>query len=78
MQEEHPRALRKFCSRIRKIVETVRSYLTEGFAIAGIRVYDEWHFQHCLIRKLLSHTVMVFLNLKLGRDLLDLDSLVPT
>ncbi|MDT5121189.1 MAG: hypothetical protein QOC96_671, partial [Acidobacteriota bacterium] len=32
--------------------------------------------QHRLIRKVLSHTVMVFLNLQLGRDPLDLDGLV--
>jgi Transposase DDE domain len=76
MKEEHPRPLRKFCSRIRKIVETVGSHLTERFAVAKIRVHDLWHFQHRLIRKILSHTVMVFLNLQLGRDPLDLDGLV--
>ncbi len=76
MREEHPKALRKFCSRIRKIVETVGSHLTERFAVDAIRVHDLWHFQHRLIRKVLSHTVMVFLNLQLGRDPLDLDGLV--
>ncbi len=76
MKEEHPKALRKFCSRIRKIVETVGSHLTERFAVAAIRVHDIWHFQHRLIRKVLAHTVMVFLNLQLGRDPLDLDGLV--
>lgn len=76
MTEEHPIALRKFCSRIRKIVETVGAHLTERFAVAKIRVHDIWHFQHRLIRKVLSHTVMVFLNLQLGRDPLDLDGLV--
>jgi hypothetical protein len=76
MAVEHPRALRKFCSRIRKIVETVGSHLTERFAVAKIRVHDLWHFQHRLIRKVLAHTVMVFLNLQLGRDPLDLDGLV--
>lgn len=76
MKEEHPRAVRKFCSRIRKIVETVGSHLTERFAVARIRVHDVWHFQHRLIRKVLAHTVMVFLNLQLGRDPLDLDGLV--
>ncbi len=78
MTEEHPKALRKFCSRIRKIVETVGSHLTERFAIAKIRVHDIWHFQHRLIRKVLAHTVMVFLNLQLGRDPLDLDGLVSS
>ena len=76
MKEEHPKALRKFCSRIRKIVESVGSHLTERFAIDSIRVHDLWHFQHRLTRKVLSHTVMVFLNLQLGRDPLDLDGLV--
>jgi len=76
MTQEHPTELRKFCSRIRRIVETVGSHLTERFAVARIRVHDVWHFQHCIIRKVLAHTVMVFLNLKLGRDPLDLDGLV--
>lgn len=78
MREEHPTALRKFCSRVRKVVETVGSHLTERFAIAKIRVHDLWHFQHRLIRKVLAHTVMVFLNLELGRDPLDLDGLVTS
>jgi len=76
MKEEHPRALRKFCSRIRKIVETVGSHLTERFAISKIRVHVIWHFQHRLIRKVLAHTVVVFLNLQLKRDPLDLDGLI--
>ena len=76
MPEVHPKELRKFCSRIRKIVETVGSHLTERFGVGRIRVHDLWHFQHRLIRKVLSHTVMVFLNLQLKRDPLDLDGLV--
>jgi hypothetical protein len=76
MVQQHPRSLRKFCSRIRKLVETVGSHLTERFAIGKIRVHDLWHFQHRVIRKILSHTVMVFLNLQMGRDPLDLDGLV--
>jgi hypothetical protein len=76
MKEEQPTALRKFCSRVRKIVETDGSHLTERFAVDATRVHDLWHFQHRLIRKVLSHTVMVFPNLQLGRDPLDLDGLV--
>ena len=78
MKEEHPRALRQCCSRIRKIVETVGSHLTERFGVGKIRVHDLWHFQHRLIRKVLAHTVLVFLNLQLGRDPLDLDGLVTS
>ncbi len=76
MTEHHPPALLKFCRRIRKLVETVGSHLTERFAVDAIRVHDLWHFQHRLIRKVLAHTVMVFLNLRMGRDPLDLDGLV--
>jgi hypothetical protein len=71
----HPHLL-KACKRIRKCVETVGSQLTERFAIARIRVRDLWHFQQRLIRKILAHTVVVFLNLQAGRPPLDLDDLV--
>jgi hypothetical protein len=66
----------KLCARLRKGVETVGSHLTERFAVARIRVHDLWHFQHRLMRKVLAHTVGVFLNLRLGRPALDLDGLV--
>src|SRR5512147_285682 len=58
-----PRRLLKASGRLRKYVETVGSQLTEHFAIARLRVHDLWHFQHRLIRKVLAHTVGVFLNL---------------
>ncbi len=64
------------CACIRKCVETVGSHLTERFALARIRAHDLWHFQHRLIRKVLAHTVGVFLNLQLGRAPLDLDGLL--
>ncbi len=71
----HPQFL-KACKRIRKRIETVGSQLTERFAIARIRVRDLWHYQHRLIRKVLAHTVVVFLNLQVGRPPLDLDDMV--
>ena len=76
MVDNAPLGLRKFCSRVRKIVETVGSHLTERFAVDSIRVHDIWHFQARIIRKVLSHTVMVYLNLQLKREPLDLDGLV--
>ena len=76
MTTTHSPQLLKACARIRKCVETVGSHLTEHFAIARTRAHDLWHFQHRLIRKVLAHTVGVFLNLQLGRSPLDLDGLV--
>ena len=50
--------------------------ITERFAVARIRVRNLWHLQQRLIRKVLAHTVGVFLNLQLGRPPFDLDGLL--
>jgi hypothetical protein len=68
--------LLKLCARLRKGVETVGAHRTERFAVARLRVHALWHFPHRLIRKVLAHTVGVFVNLRLGRPPLDLDGLV--
>lgn len=74
----HPAQLVKTCACWRKLIETVGSHLTERFGVGRIRVHDMWHYQHRLIRKVLAHTVAVFLNLHLGRQPLDLDGLVTS
>ena len=76
MQARFAPAVLKTCARWRKRVETVGSQLTDRFAVGRMRVRDLWHFQHRLIRKILAHTVGVFLNLQLGRKPLDLDGLL--
>jgi hypothetical protein len=76
MTTPHSPSLLRLCAWLRKGVETVGSHLTERFAVARIRVHDLWHYQHRLIRKVLAHTVGVFLNLQRGRPPLDLDGLV--
>jgi hypothetical protein len=76
MTETLPFQLRRLCQRWRKRIETVGSQLTQRFAIERIRVRDVWHFQHRIIRKVLAHTIGVFLNLQLGRNPLDLDGLL--
>jgi len=76
MTPTQPLCLVRACARWRKIVETVGSQLPEHFAVARIRVRDLWHLQAQLIRKVLAHTVGVFLNLQMGRQPLDLDGLL--
>jgi hypothetical protein len=78
MTETVPFQLRKICQRWRKRIETVGSQLTDRFAIDHIRVRDIWHLQHRLIRKILAHTIGVFLNLQLARNPLDLDGLLAS
>ncbi len=50
----------------RKLIETVGSQLTERFQISKIKVKDLWHYQNRIFRKILSHTVGVFLNMQNG------------
>ena len=63
MKNTLPEPLLQFYRRIRKRIETVGSHLTGRFKADQIRVHDLWHFQHRLIRKILAHTVCVFLDL---------------
>ncbi len=76
MQARFAPAVLKTCARWRKRVETVGSQLSDRFAVGRMWARDLWHFQHRLIRKILAHTVGVFLNLQLGRTPLDLDGLL--
>lgn len=78
MKTKPPILARRICKRWRKLVETVASQLTERYNITKTRARDLWHYQHRLIRKVLSHTICVFINLQLGRPPLNLDGLVTT
>lgn len=77
-QNENPidKITSKVSRKIRKVIETVNSHLTERFNVTKIRVHDWWHFQSRLMRKILTHTVAVYINLQLNRQPLDLDGLV--
>lgn len=76
MQPQPPPAVVRASQRWRKRLETVGSQLTERFAVARMCVHDLWHLQHRVFRKILAHTVVVLLNLQLGRLPRDLDGLV--
>jgi hypothetical protein len=78
MENKPPVSIIKTCNRWRKLVETVGSHLTQHFHVTKTRTRDLWHYQHRLIRKVLSHTVCVFINLQLGRPPLHIDDLVTT
>ena len=71
-----PKRLQQTFRRWRKKIETVISQLADRFQIERIRVRDLWHFQNRLIRKILAHTMCVYLNLLLGRPPLDLSGLI--
>jgi len=60
---------------IRRLIETVAGQLEQQFSIKTTVARDFWHLLNRFIRKILSHTCGVFLNLRLNRDPLKLKSL---
>jgi hypothetical protein len=63
-------------SRVRWVIETAFGQLAERFRAKRTWARDLWHLSHRVIRKVLSHTVAVWMNLSSGRPALDFDGLV--
>ena len=76
MQETRPRWWLRLLGRVRKRIETVISQLEQRFGLATTRAHDVWHLTNQVTRKILAHTVGVWLNLQQGREPLELDGLV--
>ncbi len=76
MKEERSDKYLQAMSRQRRLVETVIGQLTERFNIQKVRARNLWTLTLRLSRKILSHTIGMFLNMKLGRPLLQLEGLV--
>lgn len=76
MKESRPKAFVKQIMSIRRLVETVIAQLSDRFHIEKMRVRDLWHLNNRFIRKVLAHTVGVFLNYCLGQQLLQFEALV--
>lgn len=55
-----------YLRRIRYRIETVFGQLVARYQVKRVRARDLWHLQSRLMRKVLSHTVAVFLNHALG------------
>jgi len=60
----------------RRLVETVIGQLTDRFHIQQVRARDLWHLTSRISRKILAHTMGVFLNTMLGREPLQFDGLI--
>lgn len=61
-----PCAVRRLV-RTRRLMESVIGQLTERFHVERIRARDRWHLTSRMARKVLSHTLCIFLNRSLGR-----------
>ena len=62
-------------SAVRYRIETSNGQLAERYGIKRTWAKDLWHLCHRVIRKVLSHTALAFLNLRAGRQPLQLDVL---
>jgi len=76
MTERRPRWWLRLLRRLRKRIETVISQLEQRFGLAKTRAHDAWHLTNQVTRKILAHTLGVWLNIQQGREPLELDSLV--
>lgn len=66
----------RLISKLRWLVETVLGQLAERFDIKRTKARDLWHFQHRIIRKVLSHTVAIHLCRAVGLPPLQFASLL--
>lgn len=76
MKDPHPRWWLTRLQRVRKRIETVIGQLEQRFNLAKTHARDVWHLTHQVTRKRLAHTMSVWLNLRQGREPLDLDGLL--
>ncbi len=60
----------------RRLVETVIGQLSERFHIEKNWARDLWHFTNRITRKILSHTMAIFINKMMGNQPLQFDSLL--
>ena len=62
--------------RTRRLIETVIGQLTERFHIQTVRARDLWHLTARVARKVLAHTLAIWINRSLGRSDLQFEGLI--
>jgi hypothetical protein len=60
----------------RRLVETVIGQLSDQFHIQKVKARDIWHLTSRIARKILAHTVAVFVNKMLGNKPLQLEKVI--
>lgn len=62
-------------SRVRYRIETSNGQLAERYGIKRTWAKDLWHLCHRIIRKILSHTALAFINFRAGHQPMQFDAL---
>jgi IS5 family transposase len=76
MQDNRPKNWVKLLQTVRRLIETVIGQLCDRFNIEKVWARDMWHLTSRLNRKVLAHTVCVWLNRLFGLEPLQFDGLV--
>lgn len=76
MKDNRPKEFVSYLKLLRRKIETVIGQLTGRFHLAKVWAHDAWHAIGRIGRKLLAHTMGVFLNKQLGRPLIRLEGLI--
>lgn len=75
MQDNRGRDCNTWISSTRRLVETVIGQLTERFHIQKIGARDLWHLTSRIARKILAHTLAIWVNITLGNKPLQFECL---
>ena len=76
MTDPRPPWVVRQLTRTRRRVETVIGQLTEPFHFEKIRARDSWHLTSRIARKVLAHTLGIFMNRQVGRSDLQFEGLI--
>ena len=76
MKDQRDKSFVRLLTRFRRLIETVIGQLCERFNFEKVRARDVWHLTSRLNRKLLAHTVCVWLN-RHSLDPLQFEQLIP-
>lgn len=76
MQDDRDPKFIKAMKSCRRLIETVIGQLTERFNIEKVWARDLWHLTSRVGRKILAHTMAIFINSKIGRKPLQFDGLI--
>lgn len=76
MNENRSKEFIKWMVSTRRLVETVIGQLTERFQIERVRARKIWHLTNRIARKVLSHTICVCINKKMGNPPLQFEGLI--
>jgi IS5 family transposase len=78
MKETRSKKFVQWLKSTRRLVETVISQLSERFHIEKIRARKIWYLTNRIARKILAHTICVFINKQRGNPPLQLELLIQT